>query len=53
MTKAEEHQCAQCALRTRAEAKPNSLLAVLWRLHIKICPQWRSYQRLLAEEAGT
>ncbi len=41
--------CEQCKLRAHAERKPNSFLAWLWRLHTKICPGWKSYQKWLAE----
>lgn len=44
-------RCATCALRRRAEAKPQSLLARLWRWHTTWCPGWRAYQKELQAEA--
>lgn len=41
--------CEQCKLRAHAERKPKSFLGWLWRLHTKICPGWKSYQKWLAE----
>lgn len=46
----ETHQtypCEDCALRKKAEAKPNSFLAWLWRVHTRICPGWKKYQKAL------
>ncbi len=51
MTSSEAPRCESCAMRKRAEEKPRSFLAVLWRLHTKICPGWKSYQRWLKEQA--
>lgn len=42
--------CAECGFRRRAEAKPRSLLAMLWRWHTKWCPGWKAYQRELVAE---
>jgi hypothetical protein len=44
-------RCESCPMRKRAEKKPRSILAFLWRLHTKICPGWISYQRWLKEQA--
>ncbi len=44
-----ELPCATCGLRKRAEAKPNSLIARLWRWHTGWCPGWKAYQAALAE----
>jgi len=41
------HHCENCPIRRRAEAKPNSLLARLWRWHTTWCPGWKSYQKSL------
>lgn len=41
--------CETCAIRRRAEEKPNSFMARLWRWHTKWCPGWKAYQRHLAE----
>jgi hypothetical protein len=37
--------CEDCALRKKAEARPRSFLAILWKLHTYVCPGWRRYQR--------
>ncbi len=42
--------CETCGLRRRAEEKPNSFLARLWRWHTGWCPGWKKYQRHLAEQ---
>ena len=42
--------CETCAMRRRAEEKPNSLWARLWRWHTTWCPGWKKYQRWLAEQ---
>ncbi|MCK4771778.1 MAG: hypothetical protein KAT18_02580 [Candidatus Latescibacteria bacterium] len=35
------------------KARPKSFIGFIWRLHTKICPGWKKYQRWLAEkEAG-
>jgi hypothetical protein len=41
--------CANCSLRQRAEAKPNTLMAKLWRWHTGWCPGWKAYQKELAQ----
>jgi len=40
--------CEVCKLRLKAEAKPRSLLARLWRWHTTWCPGWKKYQASLA-----
>ena len=47
---ADDHPCARCGLRSRAEAKPDSIMARLWRWHTTWCPGWKSYQNLLAKQ---
>ena len=47
-----QHKCEDCGLRRRAETRPNSLLARIWRWHTGWCPGWKSYQRWLAERAA-
>jgi hypothetical protein len=44
-----EISCENCPLRRRAEAKPNSIMARLWRWHTTWCPGWKAYQLALAE----
>jgi hypothetical protein len=48
--KAADMSCANCGLRKRAEHKPNSLIARLWRWHTGWCPGWKAYQTALASE---
>jgi hypothetical protein len=40
-------RCADCPMRRRAEAKPQSLFARLWRWHTTWCPGWKAYQKQL------
>ena len=42
-----ESRCHTCGLRARAERKPKSLFARLWRWHIKWCPGWKAYTKEL------
>ena len=42
-----ESNCHACPLRARAEKKPHSLLARLWRWHTRWCPGWKAYVREL------
>ena len=44
-----ESNCENCPVRQKAESKPNSLLARLWRWHTKWCPGWKAYQESLAK----
>jgi hypothetical protein len=41
-------RCGDCALRRRAEAKPESLLGRIWTWHTKWCPGWKAYQAYLS-----
>lgn len=43
--------CENCPLRRRAEAKPDSIIARLWRWHTGWCPGWKAYQAWLQEKA--
>jgi len=45
------HKCEDCGIRRRAEARPNSWLARIWRWHTGWCPGWKSYQRWQVEQA--
>lgn len=38
-----ESNCHTCGLRARAEKKPSSLIARLWRWHTGWCPGWKAY----------
>lgn len=42
-------RCAACPMRLKAEKKPQSFLARLWRWHTGWCPGYKKYQRWLAE----
>lgn len=45
-----EHSCAVCPLRKRAEEKPRSLIGIFWRWHTTWCPGWKAYQESLAAQ---
>ncbi len=45
-----EQNCENCPIRKKAEEKPKSLLARLWRWHTKWCPGWKAYQESLVKE---
>ena len=45
----EDFNCPNCGLRAKAEERPTSILARLWRWHTKWCPGWKAYQESLAE----
>lgn len=49
MTDVSTHRCETCPMRKKAEANPRSLLGIVWRLHTKICPGWKAYQRARAQ----
>jgi hypothetical protein len=42
-----ESNCHTCGMRARAEAKPKSLIARIWRWHTKWCPGWKAYTKEL------
>lgn len=44
------YACETCPIRRRAQAKPRSLIARLWRWHTTWCPGWKAYQLALAED---
>jgi hypothetical protein len=46
------HGCETCKIHAYAERKPKSIIAFIWRLHTKVCPGWRSYQKYLASQQG-
>jgi hypothetical protein len=52
MSEEKEYSCENCPLRKRAEAKPKSLIARLWRWHTTWCPGWKAYQEHLAEQSA-
>jgi hypothetical protein len=41
--------CVECPMRLRAEKKPKSIMARIWRWHTGWCPGYRNFQRWLAE----
>lgn len=42
--------CETCPMRLKAQEKPRSLMARLWRWHTTWCPGWKAYQAYLAEQ---
>ena len=44
------HRCADCPIRRKAEAKPGSWLAKIWKWHTRWCPGWKAYQKSLIEQ---
>lgn len=45
-------RCETCPMRARAEAKPGSLFARIWRWHTTWCPGWKTYQKHLAQQGA-
>ena len=45
-----KHNCEECPMRKRAEAKPQSLIGRVWHWHTNWCPGWKSYQEYLAQQ---
>lgn len=39
--------CHTCPMRKRAEEKPKSFAARLWKWHTGWCPGWKAYQKAL------
>ncbi len=52
MDKSQQSKCEHCSLRRRAEERPKTFVALLWRLHTKLSPEWKAYQRTWAEQVG-
>lgn len=48
----EEPKCANCPMRLKAEAKPNSLMSRFWNWHTTWCPGWKAYQEYLEKQQG-
>ncbi|MBN1265450.1 MAG: hypothetical protein JXA25_08150 [Anaerolineales bacterium] len=40
--------CENCPMRRKAEEKPESFMARIWRWHTRWCPGWKAYQAHLA-----
>ncbi len=47
----QEPRCAVCPMRLKAEQKPNSIMARIWRWHTGWCPGWKAYQASLEKQA--
>jgi hypothetical protein len=47
MNEKKTYGCETCPIRIRAEKKPGSGLAWLWRWHTGWCPGWKGYQKSL------
>jgi len=45
----EKPKCDSCPMRQKAEAKPKSFMARIWRWHTTWCPGWKAYQQWLKE----
>lgn len=43
-------KCEDCSMRRRAEKRPDSIIARIWKWHTGWCPGWKAYQKSLAEE---
>ena len=52
MSEKETMRCEECPIRKKAEARPRSLIGIVWKLHTYICPGWKAYQRSLARETS-
>jgi hypothetical protein len=52
MEQVKKYPCEDCPIRKRAEQKPDTLLARLWRWHTTWCPGWKAYQKSLAKKAS-
>ncbi|MCP1393032.1 MAG: hypothetical protein PHO60_10355 [Methanothrix sp.] len=42
--------CESCPIRRRAEKRPDTLIARIWKWHTDWCPGWKAYQKSLAEK---
>ncbi len=42
-----ESRCHTCSMRARAEKRPGSVLARVWRWHTGWCPGWNAYVKEL------
>jgi hypothetical protein len=52
MAEQKKYPCEDCPIRKRAELKPDSILAKIWKWHTGWCPGWKAYQKSLAEKAA-
>jgi len=44
------HNCENCKIRAKYDAKPKSLIGRFWRWHINFCPGWKKYILSLTNE---
>ncbi|MEW8414033.1 MAG: hypothetical protein AB2728_13060 [Candidatus Thiodiazotropha sp.] len=44
-----EHNCENCKLRNKYDAKPDSIVGRVWRWHISFCPGWKKYYLSVSE----
>lgn len=44
-----EHKCAECPIRKKYDANPESLIGRLWKWHTGFCPGWKKYMASLRE----
>ncbi len=45
-----EPNCPDCGWRAKYDQKPKSFLGRIWKWHIKWCPGWKSYLKILPDE---
>lgn len=43
------HNCENCSIRAKYDAKPKSMVGRFWRWHINFCPGWKGYMKSLDE----
>jgi len=46
----ENHNCENCPMRAKHDAKPKSFAGRFWRWHINFCPGWKGYMLSLDDE---
>ena len=49
MTEEKKHNCEDCPMRAKAEARPKSLMGRFWKWHTGWCPGWKAYQESLKQ----
>lgn len=45
-----KHNCEECKMRAKHDAKPNSFTGKFWRWHINWCPGWKGYMNSLSDD---
>ncbi|MES9837731.1 MAG: hypothetical protein AB2723_14945 [Candidatus Thiodiazotropha sp.] len=48
-----EHNCENCKLRNKYDAKPDSIVGRVWRWHISFCPGWKKYYFSVSDSERT